>query len=64
MTVEEAEQVPASTTYEAWLKRLLKEDPALVRSVLGKVRSELFEAGKLCPKTFKLMLSAIGQGPR
>ena len=46
-TVESVDQVPASTTYTEWLKRQLQEDPAFVRSVLGKTRFELFKSGKL-----------------
>ncbi len=34
-------------TYNTWLKRQLKEDPAFVRSILGKTRFELFASGKL-----------------
>lgn len=33
--------------YSQWLKRQLKEDPAFVRSILGKTRFELFESGKI-----------------
>lgn len=46
-TVEEVEHVPGKTTYQAWMKRQLEEDPAFVRSVLGKTRFELFRDGKL-----------------
>lgn len=46
-TVREVGHVPAGTTYEQWLKMQLDEDPAFVRSVLGKTRFELFKAGKL-----------------
>ncbi|GAB6035734.1 hypothetical protein JCM15519_02930 [Fundidesulfovibrio butyratiphilus] len=34
-------------TYSAWMKRQLGEDPAFVRSVLGKTRFDLFKSGKL-----------------
>ncbi|MCR5563065.1 MAG: minor capsid protein [Desulfovibrio sp.] len=33
--------------YSQWLKRQLREDPAFVRSILGKTRFELFKAGKI-----------------
>jgi hypothetical protein len=33
--------------YSQWLKRQLKEDPAFVRSILGKTRFELFQAGEI-----------------
>lgn len=46
-TVREVGHVPAGTTYEQWLKMQLDEDPAFVRSVLGKTRFELFKEGKL-----------------
>lgn len=46
-TVKEVGHVPAGTTYEQWLKLQLEEDPAFVRSVLGKTRFELFKSGKL-----------------
>lgn len=46
-TVDQVEQVPGDTTYQAWMKRQLQEDPAFVRSVLGKTRFELFSEGKL-----------------
>ena len=46
-TVKEVGKVPAGTSYEAWLKMQLDEDPAFVRSVLGKTRFELFKSGKL-----------------
>lgn len=46
-TVEDVDHVPAKTTYNEWMQRQLKEDPACVRSVLGKTRFELFESGKI-----------------
>lgn len=46
-TVDQVEHLPGKTTYQAWMKRQLEEDPAFVRSVLGKTRFELFQAGKL-----------------
>ena len=46
-TVQEVGHFPAGTTYEQWLKRQLQEDPAFVRSVLGKTRFDLFASGKL-----------------
>lgn len=46
-TVREVGHVPAGTTYEQWMKMQLDEDPAFVRSVLGKTRFELFKSGKL-----------------
>ena len=45
--VKASEQVPAGTTYNTWLKSQLDSDPAFVRSILGKTRFELFQAGKL-----------------
>ncbi len=33
--------------YSQWLRRQLREDPAFVRSILGKTRFELFKAGKI-----------------
>ncbi|MDY3810997.1 minor capsid protein [Desulfovibrio porci] len=33
--------------YNQWLTRQLKEDPAFVRSILGKTRFDLFKAGKI-----------------
>lgn len=33
--------------YSQWLKRQMKEDPAFVRSILGKTRFELYESGKV-----------------
>ena len=46
-TVKEVGHVPAGTSYESWLRQQLDEDPAFVRSVLGKTRFELFKSGKL-----------------
>lgn len=46
-TVKEVGSVPAGTTYETWMRQQLGDDPAFVRSVLGKTRFELFQAGKL-----------------
>lgn len=45
--VREVGHVPAGTTYEQWMKMQLQEDPAFVRSVLGKTRFELFTSGRL-----------------
>lgn len=49
-TVGSVEHVPARTTYQAWMARQLEEDPAFVRSVLGKTRFELFRNGKITLK--------------
>lgn len=46
-TVASAEQVPASTTYQTWMKGQLQTDPAFVKKVLGPARFELFKDGKL-----------------
>lgn len=46
-TVADVEHVPASTTYQEWMKGQLEKDPAFVREVLGKTRFELFSQGKL-----------------
>jgi len=44
-TVDEVEFT--SETYQVWLKRMADEDPAFVRSVLGKRKADLFSVGKL-----------------
>lgn len=41
-----AEVEHTTENYNQWLTRQLKEDPAFVRSILGKTRFELFKAGK------------------
>lgn len=46
-TVQEVGSVPAGTTYSEWLRQQLDEDPAFVRSILGKTRFDLFKSGKL-----------------
>lgn len=46
-TVQEVDSVPSGTSYEMWLRRQLDDDPAFVRSILGKTRFDLFKAGKL-----------------
>ncbi len=42
-----AEVEHTTENYNQWLTRQLKEDPAFVRSILGKTRFELFKAGKI-----------------
>jgi hypothetical protein len=44
-TVESAEHT--KETYQTWLKRMAREAPAFVESVLRKRMAELFKAGKL-----------------
>jgi uncharacterized protein with gpF-like domain len=44
-TVESVEHT--KETYQTWLKRMAKEDPAFVEDILGKRKAELFRAGKL-----------------
>ena len=44
-TVEAVEH--ARENYQGWLKRMAREDPAFVESVLGKRKADLFRAGKL-----------------
>lgn len=46
-TVKEVGKVPPGTTYSEWMRQQLDDDPAFVRSVLGKTRFELFKSGKL-----------------
>jgi SPP1 gp7 family putative phage head morphogenesis protein len=45
--VGSVERVAGGTTYNQWLKSQLDSDPDFVRSILGKTRFELFQAGKL-----------------
>jgi hypothetical protein len=45
LTVEAVEHTKEN--YQGWLKRMAREDPAFVESVLGKRKADLFRAGKL-----------------
>jgi hypothetical protein len=45
LTVEAVEHTREN--YQGWLKRMAREDPAFVESVLGKRKADLFRAGKL-----------------
>lgn len=49
-SVESVEHVSGKTTYQQWMKRQLEEDPAFVKSVLGKTRFEMFRDGRLTLK--------------
>lgn len=44
---EKAQVERTKESYNQWLKRQLKEDPAFVRQILGKKRFELFSQGKI-----------------
>ena len=49
-SVDKVTFVRQSTSYQEWMQRQLKDDPAFVRSVLGKTRFELFKTGRLTLK--------------
>lgn len=46
-SVDKVDFVPQNMTYETWMKKQLQDDPAFVRSVLGKTRYELFKSGRI-----------------